>query len=147
MKQVKKKMHNSSNFDVKQHLQEANLTLAGKAHELFWETLTRSTTLILPQITSNLKNKPRFYHIDLLMRNQIYCALQMRLQKVCQSHTEIIFQACTYYCRLNSIWLIYNHRLIHYKHVICGQHLAHEWRTIMHFLQLLCSSSTYQSET
>lgn len=53
-------LHNSSDFDVKQHLQEANLTLAGKAHELlFWETLTRSTTLILPQITwgaeSNLK--------------------------------------------------------------------------------------------
>lgn len=27
----------SSDFDVKQHLQEANLTLAGKAHELYSE--------------------------------------------------------------------------------------------------------------
>lgn len=32
-----KNLHNSSDFDVKQHLQEANLTLAGKAHELYSE--------------------------------------------------------------------------------------------------------------
>ncbi len=79
------------------------------------------------------------------MRNQIYCALQMRLQKVCQSHTEIIFQACTYYCpRFNSIWSMYYHRLIHYMHVILHCNSYHLWTApcprvmnTMHFLQLL----------
>lgn len=67
------------------------------------------------------------------MRNQIYCALQMRLQKGCQPHSEIIFLSP----RLNSIrskLSPINSLHFHKYHLWTGS--CSRLMNIMHFLQL-----------